>query len=140
MDMHLVYDVSHNIAKVEEHQITIEDGSTQNRLLLVHRKGATRSFPPGHPSLPPIYSDIGQPVLVGGSMGTFSYILTGGPNAMSYSFGSTCHGAGRAKSRIEAKKTLSSTEIMSKLKNDGIIVCIADESSISEEVYKFSYI
>ncbi|KAM0683491.1 hypothetical protein MDAP_001059 [Mitosporidium daphniae] len=134
LDMHLVYDVSHNMAKFEEHSIGQGENPTELRTLLVHRKGATRSFPPGHPSLPAMYSEIGQPVLVGGSMGTYSYVLTGGPNAMASSFGSTCHGAGRAKSRVEAKKTLSSQEILSRLQKDGITVCIADISSLSEEV------
>ena len=133
--MHLVYDVSHNMAKFEEHLINKEWGDSPELCqLLVHRKGATRSFPPGHPSLPALYSEIGQPVLVGGSMGTCSYVLTGGPKAMTSSFGSTCHGAGRAKSRVEAKKILSSQEILSRLQRDGITICIVDASSLAEEV------
>ena len=88
LDMHLVYDVAHNIAKIEEHNV---DG-VQKRLL-VHRKGATRAFPPNHPDLPEIYKKIGQPVLVGGSMGTCSYVLTGTEQGMKDTFGSTCHGA-----------------------------------------------
>lgn len=88
LDMHLVYDVAHNIAKKEEHLV---DGI--KKPLLVHRKGSTRAFPPGHPDLPPEYQRIGQPVLVGGSMGTCSYVLTGTEKGMRETFGSTCHGA-----------------------------------------------
>lgn len=88
LDMHLVYDVAHNIAKREEHMV---EGI--KKTLLVHRKGSTRAFPPGHPDLPPEYRRIGQPVLVGGSMGTCSYVLTGTEKGMGETFGSTCHGA-----------------------------------------------
>jgi tRNA-splicing ligase RtcB len=88
LGMNLVYDVAHNIAKIEDHQI---DGRPMR--LLVHRKGSTRAFPPGHSDLPPIYQKIGQPVLVGGSMGTCSYVLTGTDQGLRDTFGSTCHGA-----------------------------------------------
>lgn len=88
MEMHLVYDVSHNIAKKEEHVV---DGKKYN--LLVHRKGSTRAFPPGHPQIPKDYQDIGQPVLIGGTMGTCSYVLTGTAKGMEETFGTTCHGA-----------------------------------------------
>lgn len=88
LDMHMVYDVAHNIAKAEKHVV---DG--EEKTLLVHRKGSTRAFPPGHPDLPEIYKEIGQPVLVGGSMGTCSYVLTGTEQGMRETFGSTCHGA-----------------------------------------------
>jgi tRNA-splicing ligase RtcB (3'-phosphate/5'-hydroxy nucleic acid ligase) len=94
LDMHLIYDVSHNIAKVEEHVV---DGV--NKTLLVHRKGSTRAFPPHHPLIPVDYQMIGQPVLIGGTMGTCSYVLVGTDHGMKNTFGSTCHGAGRALSR-----------------------------------------
>jgi tRNA-splicing ligase RtcB (3'-phosphate/5'-hydroxy nucleic acid ligase) len=87
LDMHVIYDVSHNIAKIEKHLV---DGHERN--LLVHRKGATRAFPPNHPEIPQAYQAIGQPVLIGGSMGTASYILTGTQQGMDLTFGSTCHG------------------------------------------------
>lgn len=90
LDMHVIYDVSHNVAKIEDHMI---DGKP--RKVLVHRKGATRAFPPNHPLIPADYQAIGQPVLVGGTMGTCSYVLTGTDTAMSETFGSTCHGAVR---------------------------------------------
>lgn len=127
--MHVVYDVSHNMAKVEEHVV---DGV--KKTLLVHRKGATRALPPGHPLLPDIYSHIGQPVLVGGSMGTSSYVLCGDKNSMSLSFGSTCHGAGRARSRVLSRRTLSSEQVLTMLKEQGISVCVAAPESIAEEV------
>ncbi|MDP6180550.1 MAG: RtcB family protein, partial [Desulfatiglandales bacterium] len=93
LDMQLLYDVCHNIAKKELHKV---DG--QERLLCVHRKGATRSLPPGHPNVPEIYRHAGQPVLIPGDMGTYSYVLAGAQGAMDQSFGSTCHGAGRVLS------------------------------------------
>lgn len=86
--MHVIYDVSHNVAKIEDHMV---DGKP--RKLLVHRKGATRAFPPHHPLIPADYQSVGQPVLVGGTMGTCSYVLTGTEQAMNATFGSTCHGA-----------------------------------------------
>ena len=90
LGMHLIYDVSHNIAKVEEHVV---DGVVKK--LLVHRKGSTRAFPPHHPQIPVTYQKIGQPVLIGGTMGTHSYVLTGTEVGMQETFGSTCHGAVR---------------------------------------------
>ena len=101
LDMHLIYDVSHNIAKVEEHVI---DG--EQKTLLVHRKGATRAFPPHHPLIPVDYQLIGQPVLIGGTMGTNSYVLTGTQSGFQNCFGTTCHGAGRALSRSKSRRTL----------------------------------
>lgn len=91
LDMHVIYDVSHNVAKIEEH---IVDG--KQKTLLVHRKGSTRAFPPHHPLIPVDYQLTGQPVLVGGTMGTCSYVLTGTEHGMTETFGSTCHGAVRA--------------------------------------------
>jgi tRNA-splicing ligase RtcB len=90
LGMDILYDVCHNICKYEEHEINGE-----NRNLYVHRKGATRAFPPGHSDVPKIYRDVGQPVLIAGSMGTASYVLTGTEQAMSETFGSTCHKEGR---------------------------------------------
>ena len=103
LDMHVIYDVSHNIAKIEEH---IVDGKP--RQLLVHRKGATRAFPPHHPLIPVDYQLTGQPVLIGGTMGTCSYVLTGTDKGFRETFGSTCHGAGRAMSRNKSRYALSS--------------------------------
>ncbi len=97
--MRLIYDVAHNIAKMEEHVV---DG--KKRKLLVHRKGATRSFPPNHPEIPDIYRDVGQPVIIPGDMGRCSYLLVGTERSMAETFGSTCHGAGRKMSRHAAKK------------------------------------
>src|SRR5256885_2191263 len=99
MDMRIVYDVCHNVAKIESHQI---DGEATK--VIVHRKGATRSFPPGHPDVPAQYRDVGQPVLIPGSMGTSSWVLIGTPKAMELSFGTTAHGAGRFMSRSAAKR------------------------------------
>ncbi|KAK9824653.1 hypothetical protein WJX72_012094 [[Myrmecia] bisecta] len=128
MDMHLVYDVSHNIAKIEQHEV---DG--QVRKLLVHRKGATRAFPPHHPMIPPDYQLIGQPVLIGGTMGTSSYVLTGTQKGMEETFGSTCHGAGRAKSRNESRKQLSHTQVLDNLKARGISIRVASPKLVMEE-------
>lgn len=94
LDMGLIYDVAHNIAKIEEHVV---DGGVKK--VYVHRKGATRAFPPGHPAIPPEYREIGQPVLIPGSMGTASWVLIGTPKAMELSFGTTAHWAGRFMSR-----------------------------------------
>ena len=100
-DMPLIYDVAHNVAKIEEHSLD------NHRLdVCVHRKGATRAFGPGSPDLPPDVSSIGQPVIIPGSMGTSSFILKGTTGAMEKTFGSTCHGAGRLMSRSQAKKKL----------------------------------
>eukprot|EP00965_Chrysotila_dentata_P004127 133600-Pleurochrysis_carterae.AAC.1 len=102
LEMSVVYDVSHNIAKVEEHMV---DGAP--RTLLVHRKGATRALPPHHPLVPVDYTFCGQPILIGGTMGTCSYVLTGTTAAMAETFGSTCHGAGRAQSRARSRRCLN---------------------------------
>jgi tRNA-splicing ligase RtcB len=135
LEMHLVYDVSHNIAKFEEHRV--DNGNPEAKVtgkkLLVHRKGATRAFPPGHPSVPEKYRSIGQPVLVGGSMGTASYVLVGTPGAMEVSFGSTCHGAGRALSRSKAVRTIESRGVLADLASRGIIVKVATRRLAAEE-------
>ena len=128
LDMHVVYDVSHNIAKVEEHMV---DGKLKT--LLVHRKGSTRAFPPHHPLIPVDYQYVGQPVLIGGTMGTCSYILTGTEKGMAETFGSTCHGAGRARSRNNSRNKLEYTEVLEKLKTKGIAIRVASPKLVMEE-------
>lgn len=117
LDMHVIYDVSHNIAKVETHLV---DG--RERKLLVHRKGATRAFGPHHPLIPVDYQFTGQPVLIGGTMGTCSFVLTGTEKGMEETFGSTCHGAGRASSRAKARRTLTYEEVLEELGSKGITI------------------
>ena len=109
----MIYDVAHNMAKLERHGE--ED-------LVVHRKGATRAFGPSHPETPAIYKGIGQPVLIPGSMGTASYVLVGTDEGFDLSYGSTCHGAGRAMSRTAAKKVQSGAEVRKGLEDRGIVV------------------
>lgn len=128
LDMHLIYDVSHNIAKVEQHMV---DG--QNMELLVHRKGSTRAFPPHHPLIPVDYQLTGQPVIVGGTMGTCSYVLTGTEKGMRESFGSTCHGAGRALSRNKSRNNLDYSEVLKRLEDLGISIRVASPKLIMEE-------
>merc|ERR1712071_535666 len=128
MDMHLVYDVCHNIAKVETHVV---NGGTKK--LLVHRKGSTRAFPPKHPNLPKDYQAIGQPVLVGGTMGTCSYVLTGTDKGMKETFGSTCHGAGRALSRNKSRNNLDYGDVLKRLEDMGISIRVASPKLIMEE-------
>ncbi|KAI3384739.1 hypothetical protein SNEBB_004692 [Seison nebaliae] len=128
LDMHLIYDVSHNIAKEEEHLV---DGKI--RRLLVHRKGSTRAFPPHHPLIPVDYQLIGQPILIGGTMGTCSYVLTGTEKGMQQTFGSTCHGAGRALSRAKARRKLEWTDVLDNLKEKGISIRVASPKLIQEE-------
>jgi len=123
-----VYDVAHNIAKIEEYTV---DGKKQT--LCVHRKGATRAFPAGHPAIPPIYKDIGQPVLIPGDMGRCSYILVGTETAMKESFGSTCHGAGRVQSRSAAKRSLRGADVVRALAAKGILVKAESMGSLAEE-------
>lgn len=128
MDMHLIYDVAHNIAKIEEHRV---DGRRVK--VFVHRKGATRAFPPKHPEIPSRYREVGQPVLIPGSMGTASWVLVGDPRAMELSFGSTAHGAGRVLSRAAAKKRYWGSDVMRRLRSRGIIVRAASMAVVSEE-------
>lgn len=128
LDMHIIYDVSHNIAKVEEHVV---DG--KQRTLLVHRKGSTRAFPPHHPLIPVDYQLTGQPVLIGGTMGTCSYVLTGTPQGFQDTFGSTCHGAGRALSRAKSRRTLDYQEVLDALKTKGIAIRVASPKLVMEE-------
>lgn len=128
LDMHVVYDVSHNIAKMEEHVV---DG--ERKTLLVHRKGATRAFPPHHPLVPAAYQMTGQPVLIGGTMGTCSYVLTGTATGMAETFGSTCHGAGRARSRNASRRTLDCETVLGALKAKGIAIRVASPKLVMEE-------
>ena len=127
VDLELVYDVAHNIGKVERYVINGRETE-----LCVHRKGATRAFPPGHKDLPAHYKKIGQPVLVPGSMGTASYVMAGAEGGES-AFYSTCHGAGRAMSRTEAKKRVSGRDLVSDLKNKGIVVKSRSAKGVAEE-------
>jgi len=129
LGMRLVYDVSHNIAKKETHTI---DG--KKRMVCVHRKGATRSFPPGHPAVCPEYRSAGQPILIPGDMGTASYVLAGTEKAMRETFGSTCHGAGRVMSRRAAKKAGRGRAIHRELAEQGIIVRWTGRSTLAEEM------
>lgn len=126
--LEVVYDVSHNIAKMEEHVV---DGRRVE--LCVHRKGATRAFPAGHAELPARYQSVGQPVLVPGSMGTCSYVLAGTPHAMLETFGSVCHGAGRVWSRSRASKNINSSSLKRELEGRGICVRTASLKGLAEE-------
>eukprot|EP01101_Sappina_pedata_P000669 TRINITY_DN10863_c0_g1_i1.p1 TRINITY_DN10863_c0_g1~~TRINITY_DN10863_c0_g1_i1.p1 ORF type:complete len:536 (-),score=222.09 TRINITY_DN10863_c0_g1_i1:28-1635(-) len=128
LDMHIVYDVCHNIAKFEEHVV---NGETKK--LLVHRKGATRAFGPNSKEIPEKYQKIGQPVIIGGSMGTCSYVLTGTQKAMENTFGSTCHGAGRVLSRSQAMREIQSKDVLKDLSDKGIELRVGDKNLIPEE-------
>jgi tRNA-splicing ligase RtcB (3'-phosphate/5'-hydroxy nucleic acid ligase) len=128
LGMHLVYDVSHNLAKLEEHSI---DGTP--RTVCVHRKGATRAFGPSHPGLQEQFRTTGQPVLIPGSMGTASFVLTGTDAASVKSFSSTCHGAGRAMSRTKAKKQMSGQDLRAQLETEGILLAKTRWKLLSEE-------
>ncbi|MEW6324219.1 MAG: RtcB family protein [Nitrospirota bacterium] len=124
----LLYDVSHNTCKVEEHAV---DG--ERKRLYVHRKGATRAFGPGHPDLPAALRDAGQPVLIGGTMGTASYVLVGTREGMALSFGSACHGAGRSMSRHQATRQWRGKEVISELAGRGILIRSASYRGVAEE-------
>jgi tRNA-splicing ligase RtcB len=135
-EMPLVYDVAHNVAKIEEHLV---DGKMVK--VCVHRKGATRSFGPRTADIPQNLSSVGQPVIIPGSMGTPSFVLRGTSKAMERTFGSTCHGAGRVMSRTQAKKRLSGKEVIANLARRGILVKSPNENTIADEapeVYKSS--
>jgi tRNA-splicing ligase RtcB len=129
LQMDLVYDVCHNIAKKETHVI-----KGKEQLVCVHRKGATRSFAPGHPALPERYRDVGQPILIPGDMGRASYVLSGTDKAMEETFGSTCHGAGRVLSRKAAKKASKGRSINQELEDKGILVRWTGRSTLAEEM------
>ena len=128
LDMKIVYDVAHNVAKVETHKI---DG--ESKKVTVHRKGATRSFPPGHHDVPAEYRDVGQPVLIPGSMGTSSWVLIGTPRAMELSFGTTAHGAGRFMSRSGAKRKWFGGDLKKNLESQGIVIRAASMEVLAEE-------
>lgn len=127
-----VYDVCHNIAKWERHAV---DG--KERRLLVHRKGATRALPKDHPLLPDAYRDVGQPVIIPGDMGRYSFVLAGAKGSED-TFGSACHGAGRVLSRSEAKRKFGGTDVMRKLRDQGVIVLGASKATVVEEM-PFAY-
>ncbi len=124
----LLYDVSHNTCKIEEHQV---DGRMKK--LYVHRKGATRAFGPGQPDLPKKLRDVGQPVLIGGSMGTASYILAGTEQGMQLAFGSACHGAGRAMSRHQALQNWNGRQVVDNLEGHGILIRSPSMRGVAEE-------
>jgi tRNA-splicing ligase RtcB len=130
LDMHLIYDVCHNVAKIENHVV---DQEGHQRKVIVHRKGATRAFPPGHSDIPAEYREIGQPVLIPGSMGTSSWLLVGTERAMDLSFGSTAHGAGRMMSRTAAKRNYWGGDVKQGLEKRGIIVRAASTVVLAEE-------
>ena len=129
LKLDLVYDVCHNIAKIESH--TVNGGKKR---LCVHRKGATRAFPPNHPEIPADYRSVGQPVLIPGDMGRCSYVLVGTERAMEETFGSTCHGAGRVMSRHQAMKAAKGRAITRELEDKGIMVRGASRETITEEI------
>ena len=129
LKLDLIYDVCHNIAKIETHTV-----NEKKKKLCVHRKGATRAFPPNHPDIPSEYQSIGQPVLIPGDMGRCSYVLVGTDRAMEETFGSTCHGAGRVMSRHQAIKAAKGRSIVRELEDKGIIVKGASRGTIVEEI------
>ncbi len=128
LGMDILYDLSHNIVKLEEHVV---DGV--RRKIYVHRKGATRAFAKGHPDVPKLYRSVGQPVLIPGSMGTASYVLYGGEGAMRETFGSACHGAGRVMSRHQALREIPAERTFSSLMKKGISIRIRTRKLVSEE-------
>ncbi|HLB00005.1 MAG TPA: RtcB family protein [Bacteroidota bacterium] len=131
VSLRVVYDVCHNIAKFEEHLVGGAKG--KRRTVLVHRKGATRAFPPGHDALPPALRSAGQPVLIPGSMGTCSYVLVGTDRAMAETFGSSCHGAGRAMSRTRARAETTPDRLLAEMERRGIHVRGRTRSGLTEE-------
>ncbi len=129
LGIQVVYDIAHNIAKFEEHDI-----EGQKKKVCVHRKGATRAFPPGHPDVPPIYRDVGQPVLIPGDMGRYSFVMAGTAEGFRTTFGSSCHGAGRMMSRMKAKKAARGRRIYEELEAKGIFVRSATLDGVLEEI------
>ncbi len=127
-ELSLLYDVSHNTCKLEPHRV---DG--KEKQLFVHRKGATRAFGPGHPDVPAVFSSIGQPVLIGGTMGTASYILVGTTDSLARSFGSSCHGAGRSMSRHQASRQWRGRELIDELERRGILIRSPSPRGVAEE-------
>ena len=129
LGMRLVYDVCHNIAKLEDHEVA---GAKVR--VCVHRKGATRAFPPRHPDVPPAYRESGQPVLIPGSMGNYSYVCAGAPGAMAGTFGSTCHGAGRRMSRTRAKRESRGRDLIGEMERQGVLVRATGMRTVAEEM------
>jgi tRNA-splicing ligase RtcB (3'-phosphate/5'-hydroxy nucleic acid ligase) len=128
LDIEIVYDVAHNMAKIEEHVV---DGRPLS--VCVHRKGATRGFPAGHPDVPAEYRDVGQPVFVPGDMGRYSYVVVGTPRALADAFGSTPHGAGRLRSRGAARRLLSGVDLVDTLARRGVLVRAKSRGLLAEE-------
>jgi tRNA-splicing ligase RtcB len=128
LQMNLVYDVCHNIAKLEEHTI-----NGRKKKVWVHRKGATRAFPPGHPEVPEMYRAIGQPVIIPGDMGRASWVLVGQPGSMERTFGTTCHGAGRVMSRTAAVRAAGNRKIDKELEAMGVIARAQSRKGLAEE-------
>lgn len=128
LGMGVVYDVCHNIGKIEEHEI-----EGKKIKVCVHRKGATRAFPAGHPEVPEKYRSVGQPVLIPGTMGTFSYVAVGTDRAMKETFGTTCHGAGRAMSRTQSLRKVNGHQLQQDLEKNGILVRSASYRGLAEE-------
>ena len=128
MEMHMVYDVAHNIAKVEEHKL-----GSKTKKVLVHRKGSTRSFAPHHSELAKLYKDTGQPVIIGGSMETGSFLLVGTDKAMEDTFGSTAHGSGRTMSRTQAKREVRGDQLQKDMEKRGIYVRAVSMAGLAEE-------
>jgi tRNA-splicing ligase RtcB len=133
LGLRTVYDVAHNIAKFERHTVKGRDGRSGEMTVCVHRKGATRAFPAGHPEVGENYRAVGQPVLIPGNMGTHSYVLVGTERALAETFGSTCHGAGRRLSRSAAKKRVRGSELRRQLEARGIVVRCDSNAGLAEE-------
>jgi tRNA-splicing ligase RtcB len=129
MGFRQIYDVCHNIAKFEQHEV-----EGKHKMLCVHRKGATRAFPPGHPDTPGVYREVGQPVLIPGDMGTASYLLVGTQRAMEETWGSSCHGAGRVMSRKGAVRKAAGRSIKKELGAKGIVVKWEGRTTLAEEM------
>jgi len=127
--LEVVYDVCHNVAKFESFEV-----EGRRRRVLVHRKGATRAYPPGHPLVPAAYRAVGQPVLIPGDMGRYSYVLAGAERAMAETFGSSCHGAGRRMSRHAAKRAARGRDLMREMRERGVIVMAAGMGTVAEEM------
>ncbi len=128
LGMELLYDVSHNLAKAEQHEV-----GGKKMELIVHRKGATRAFPGSRPEVGESFTESGQPVIIPGDMGTCSYVLVGTEEALKKSFGSTCHGAGRAMSRKAARKQVRGDELLGRLEKEGIMVRAGHLAGLAEE-------
>ena len=129
LDFTLIYDICHNIGKFEEHDI---EGKKQK--VFVHRKGATRAFGPGHPLLPKMYQKMGQPVLIPGDMGRYSFLLKGTSKAMTDTFGSACHGAGREMSRSKALRHSKGRDLFKEIQDKGIALAVKKEKTLAEEM------